>query len=337
MRDKSGGRGGLPKRDLTILLVSIAVVVSAVLIISRLDSLQYSEVRGTSTSNIGQRKRVEYEGHSYAQKTNMTAILVLGVDKENEEDSYYSARMGGQADFLLLVVIDHNTKTISRLQLDRDTMTEVEMLGPLGQSVGTRIMQISLSHNFGKTPQACCHTTAKAVDSLLGESVIDYYFSLNMNAMQEINHLLGGVTVTLEQDFSANDPAMFKGATLKLTDEQAEIYLHSRQMVGEGTNSERMSRHRTYMDAAADMLLKDEVKAAKVIGEMFNTMSSDIVTNIDSGTLLNEANVAKGYNILPVETLSGEHVIGDDGYMHFYVAEGETQSWVIQTFYDLLN
>lgn len=49
----------------------------------------------------------------------------------------------------------------------------------------------------------------------LGE-FIDFYVAMNMDGISELNDLAGGVTVTLEDDFSSIDPAMTKGTTLTL-------------------------------------------------------------------------------------------------------------------------
>ena len=72
-----------------------------------------------------------------------------------------------QADFLLLIVIDAPDKKVSMLQIDRDTITDVETLGVLGNVIGTRKLQIALSHSYGKTPQDNCAYTVKTVSNLL--------------------------------------------------------------------------------------------------------------------------------------------------------------------------
>jgi len=48
------------------------------------------------------------------------------------------------------------------------------------------------------------------------------------NAMPLLNHEVGGVTVTLEDDMTKLDPAMKKGATLNLDGRQAELLMQSR-------------------------------------------------------------------------------------------------------------
>ena len=80
---------------------------------------------------------------------------------------------------------------------------------------------------------------------LLGES-IDFYVAMNMDGISELNDLAGGVTVTLEDDFSSIDPAMTKGTTLTLHGDQAETFVRSRMTVGDGTNASRMERQEAF-------------------------------------------------------------------------------------------
>lgn len=83
----------------------------------------------------------------------------------------------------------------------------------------------------------------------MGES-IDFYVAMNMDGISELNDLAGGVTVTLEDDFSSIDPAMTKGTTLTLHGDQAETFVRSRMTVGDGTNASRMERQSVYAGGA---------------------------------------------------------------------------------------
>ncbi|MBO4299525.1 MAG: LCP family protein [Clostridia bacterium] len=336
MQRSRGERRARARRNLFILFLVMLALGIALAVAQYVEDRNQTQQRGVTNAAIGQRKRVEYEGKTYAERTNLTTLLLMGIDRDSDAPTY-GGRQGGQADFLLLIVIDHANKTISQLQIDRDTMTQVEVYGVLGNPVGTQTLQIYLSHGYGKTPEENCKNAILATENLLEGVQIDYYMALNMNAVGALNHVLGGVTVTLEDDLSALDPEMTKGATLHLTDEQAEYFLHSRMTVGEGTNAERMARHRAYMMAAVDVLRAKLKQSANFAGELFDALESDMTSNISRGKLLNEANQSYNYEVLPVATLAGEHVIGHDGYMEFHVAEGATLEWVMQTFYDLLS
>ncbi|MBQ8953634.1 MAG: LCP family protein [Clostridia bacterium] len=337
MQGSRGERRARARRNLVFLALVVVILGIAYAAAQYFEDQGQNQTRGNPSANIGQRKRVEYQGKTYAERTNLTTLLLMGIDRTEDSQSY-GARQGGQADFLLLMVIDHSNKTVSQLQIDRDTMTQVEVYGVLGNPVGTQLMQICLSHGFGRTPEENCDNAVIAVENLLEGIQIDYYMALNMDAIGTLNHALGGVTVTLEDDDLAElDPQMTKGATLHLTDEQAEIFLHSRMSVGEGTNAERMARHRIYMTAAVE-IIRARIKAStNFAGELFDALEPAMTANIKRGKLLNEANQSYNYEVLPVATLAGEHAIGSDGFMEFHVAEGATTDWVMQTFYDLLN
>lgn len=68
----------------------------------------------------------EYLAHPSSE---LTTILLIGYDhyangQIEEEPSQY--HLGGQSDFLLLLVIDHKNQQIHQLQFDRDTMTPIQ-------------------------------------------------------------------------------------------------------------------------------------------------------------------------------------------------------------------
>ena len=125
-------------------------------------------------------------------------------------------------------MIDSKDKTVRQLKIDRDTMAEVTVLGMLGNPVGTTQMQISLAHGFGDGKEESCGYARDAVSRLLQGENIDFYLAMSLDGISVLNDLAGGVTVTLEDDFSAADPAMTKGATLTLQGNQAEIFVRRR-------------------------------------------------------------------------------------------------------------
>ena len=188
---------------------------------------------------------MEVDGVTYRKKSRLTTILVMGVDHDPQDS--YEYRKAGQADFLRLVVLDDADKTVQQLQIDRDTMTSVTVLGLLGDRYEPVTEQICLGYAFGDGRQTSCEVTVEAVENLLGGQEIDQYLAMGLDGISTLNDLAGGVTVTLEDDFSAIDPAMTKGTTLTLQGEQAETYVRSRRSVGVGTNEARMARQESYI------------------------------------------------------------------------------------------
>ena len=293
------------------------------------------EVRGDAhlREELEEAPTIEVDGQIYRLRQHLTTILLIGVDRASDTDSGNSYRNGGQADFLRLLVIDPEAKQIRQIPIDRDTMTPITILGVLGNRTGTRTERISLSHGFGKGKEDSCQLTVEAVSNFLYEVPIDFYIALNMDGISELNDLLGGVEVTLEDDFSSIDPAMTKGATLVLTGEQAEPYVRSRMSIGIGTNESRMRRQQQYLSAAQKQLRTRLQGDSNAAGEIFDALSPYLITNFTRGRLINEAYAAKDYSVEAPLEIEGEHSVDKDGFMQFVANEEKVQQIVLSVFY----
>ena len=247
----------------------------------------------------------EVGGVTYRRRENLTSILVMGVDHDSEVESEGSYE-GGQADFQRVIVIDSENKTIRQLKIDRDTMAECTVLGYFGSPVGTKEMQISLAHGFGDGKEESCEYARQAAEGLLQDEPIDFYLAMNLDGISTLNDLAGGVTVTLEDDFSEIDPAMTKGATLTLQGDQAETFVRSRMTVGDGTNESRMKRQE----------------------------EPYLVTDMARGRIINEVWNARDYTLEPALELTGEHKIADDGFTEFYPDAGSVEQAVLELFWE---
>lgn len=193
-----------------ILVIAAGILLLGVILYAGgrwLETRSVEEARGDLTQTEAVETQ-EYNGVTYQRREGLTSILVMGVDHDSAVESE-GAYQGGQGDFQRLIVIDPERQVIRQLKIDRDTMTECTVLGYLGSPIGTKEMQISLAHGFGDGKEESCEYAREAVeDLLLGES-IDFYVAMNMDGISELNDLAGGVTVTLEDDFSSIDPAPF--------------------------------------------------------------------------------------------------------------------------------
>ena len=319
-------------KKLIWLILALAVLIAAILIVPGLFEEEEKNVPQEISPDFGMLTKREYNGKTYIERTGLTPILLIGVDRGENAKEQWGYQQGGQADFLLLIVIDSSDKKVSMLQIDRDTITDVETLGVLGHVIGTRPMQIALSHSYGKTQEDNCAYTVKTVSNLLQGEPLDLYYSLNMSSIAALNDLLGGVTVTMEEDHTKINPAFVKGATIHLMGKDAYDYVHSRMGVDDGTNVSRMARQRNYMLAAKDKLLA-RLKDSDFIDTMFETLGDDLTTNVARGRLINEAVKASQYQVGEITQLAGTHTIGNDGYKEFHADEEFLINWVLSVFY----
>ncbi len=324
----------------TTLLVCLGVILIVCLIVGvytfgrYVENRAYHEERQQMSENFGKLPTVTYNEKQYVRRPEVDTFLLIGVDRpDGEEPSGY--RRGGQGDFLLLIARDSKNKTVHQLQIDRDSITDVPIVGVLGNDAGTRRMQVGLSHAYGGSEEDRCQHTVQAVANLLGGETAKHYISAMMDDIGILNRTLGGITVTVPEDYSAQDPAMVKGAVLTLTDAQAEILVRSRMSVGDGTNASRMERQRIFLSAAIDQAREMLAKDAELAGKLFDLVTQmSGQTDFQRGQLINLLNQVYNYDVLPVETLRGEYTIGSDGFAEYHVDEDSAVEWVLQTLYE---
>lgn len=289
------------------------------------------EARGDSKLRLSHEPTIEVDGAAYRQKKNVTAILLMGIDRDSEA-VVSGYRNGGQADFLELVVMDESSKALTRIQIDRDTMTPIAVLGVLGNRSGVRTSQICLSHGFGDGEMQSCELTVEAVSNLLLGVPIDDYIAMNLDGISVLNDAVGGVTVVLEDDFSALDPLMIPGSTLTLQGEQAELYVRSRMSIGVGTNEARMERQQDYISQLSELLNAQIQNDKAFVGSLYDALEPYIITGISRGLMINKTWAAKDYERSVIK-LEGTYQIGADGFMQFYADENMIRSIVLELFY----
>lgn len=251
------------------------------------------------------------------RKRELTNLLLIGVDWAEMDSPAASGRYAGQADFLLLLTFDKKNRTISTLQIDRDTMTDIRVYGPFGDYTGIRETQICLSHAYGATAAENCENTVWAASRLLGNIPVDGYLALDMSAITALNDALGDVTVTLEEDFSALDPQMVRGATIALQGKQAETFVRGRTGVGDGTNAARMKRQKAFMQKAGDLIAEGLERDSGFAGTLLDALSGHMTMNVTRGWLINKAYESGGYRRTETRTLAGTHALGADGFTEF--------------------
>lgn len=292
-------------------------------------------VQGDLNARFANDPRIEYEGEEYHLRKRLTTVLLAGTDMGADSQGYsLGARNGGQADFLLVLAIDDANQTITPIQINRDTMTEITVLNVLGKVSGSRVAQICLAHSFSDGGVESCELLASAVSNYLKGTPIDHYFVMSLNGIGALNDALGGVEVTLEDDFSVFDPEMTAGTTLVLNGSQAQIFLRQRYYVGDQTNVARQSRQRIYLHAAAAKIAEKLNENVNYIDTLLDAVGENAVTDMSRGRVLNTANAARRYEIADVTTVEGETRLGDNGFMEFIPDERALTEMLIDVFYE---
>ena len=328
------------KRTILRAVLLCAAAASLMLIGLRLtdswQAAQYREQREEGTKALMTSDLVEWEGAGYKKTPGVTTLLVVGIDQETDRQQGVGTsryRNGGQADFILLLAIDHTNRMIHRLQLDRDLMTAVTVLSVYGQETGERTMQICLSHSYGANREENARYTLRAVRKALDGLEIDGYYMVGYQAVAAFNDTLGGVTVTVPDDMTALDPRWSAGSVVTLNGREAEKFVRARKTAGSGTNVERMARQIIYMNQAILQWRKCMSQDASFGVQLLSSLKTAAVTNMSDQQLMLEIKDSNAYEIMPVEYLGGEYVTGKSGYTEFHMADGSAKSWIMRHLY----
>ena len=273
------------------------------------------------TSTPVSEEAIVVDGVEYVPKKNIKSYLFMGVDDKTERGEGYVT--GGQCDVIQVLVVDRSHRRFRRLSINRNTMMDVRSYDEDGEDLGTTYCQIALAHSSGDGGITSCQYAIQAVSEYLHGAQFDYYARVGLSSIQGINHLLGGVSVTVEDDFSQSDPTLVQGETVWLTDEQAYHFLHDRTNVGDGSNEGRMRRQEAYLNSARARVMELLKTDKKFTEKAFQTMDEISLTNMNEKEFGRLMNVASSYEAEENVEITG--TIGEDEF-EFATFESDPES-----------
>lgn len=283
------------------------------------------------------RELTSFNGAWYARRENLETFLLLGVDKAVEDESISTHGSFEQSDFLMLLVLDHESGRCIPIHLNRDTMTQINQLDANGKVTGTFTGQLTLAHasamDYTGSAEQGCKSAAASVSNLLFGVEVDHYLSLSLDGVPVLNDLAGGVTVELLDDFTWLDPAMAKGETVTLRGSQALSYVRARKETKDQTNLGRMERQRQYLEALRFQLSDRVAEDESFILDALLAISNYIVSDCTVEKLADLAQAAQSYAMDGFVVLPGE-MQEANGHMEFHTDDAALQELVIDIFYE---
>lgn len=274
----------------------------------------------------------EYNGVEYVKNEDVESFLILGLDKFEDAINNDSYNNDQRADFLMLLVFDNSEKKFTAVHLNRDTIVNMNVLGVAGQKIGTVNKQLALAHTYGNGRDVSCRNTADAVSELLNGVKVNHYLSITMDAVPILNDLLGGVEVTVLDDFSGIDDTLIKGETVTLHGDHALTYVRERYGLEDSSNSTRMVRQRQYMTAVYDKAMLEIENDDNFVIEASSKLADYIVSDRSVNQLQEIAKKLSQYKFTEIETLEGESVV-KDGLMEFRPDADSIDKIVFELFY----
>ena len=319
------------RRALFAAAITLLGVLAGLLVLRALEAEQAAKPTSQSTTTPAPSLPTQTSSANDGGNDARTTILMIGTDQSIENESPRPlTRNGGQADFLLLIVLDRQEHTIQTLAIDRDTITEIPVLGVLGDAMGTRQTQICLAYGFGDGAEQSCELQVQAVSTLLGGIPISNYIAMRMDGIAALNDAVGGVPVTLQDDFSALDAQMIPGNTLTMNGRQAEYFVRKRLRIGAETNESRMARQETYLRAFYVALKQNMNETGeRALQRVLNETEPYLTTNMSRGRMINLLWGCRDDTLLDPLHIEGEHVIGEDGFTEFHADERALEGLIL--------
>ncbi len=311
---------------------AVILILVLVMLYSGLQILESTVLyHGQGTDGTIPSKTITVDGVSYFPRQDITVVLVLGIDRFGpvEDSGHYTNT--GAADVDMLAIFDETNKKVDMLYLNRDTMLTMPVLGIGGKEAGTWFGQLALAHTYGSGLADSCLNTRKAISAFLGGLQIDYYVSMNMDAITILNDMVGGVTVNVVDDFSKVDPTIPMGQ-VKLTGHQALNFIRTRKDVGDQLNLTRIERQKEYIRGFAEALREKQESEVGFALSVHEQLAPYIVTDCSVKVLGNLLERYSEYEMGQILSPKGENVMGEQ-YMEFHVDEEALQRLTLELFY----
>lgn len=313
------------KRDvlglIAVLLLVLVFLYSATQLLE--NALRPEEVLQTTVS-----KTVTVDGVQYFPRQDLDIFLLMGIDRTGPVVASTSYNNEGAADAVILLVFDKTAEEICILNVNRDAMVEMPVLGIGGRQAGTAFGQLALAHTYGTGLEDSCENLRRTVSDLLGGIDIGHYVALNMDAIALANDAVGGVTVTVTEDFG--DTLSMGEVTLQ--GQEAVDFVRLRKGVGDQLNISRMERQNAFVEAFLEALQEGMATESALPLQIFEAVSPYMVTDCSSTVFSSVLERYSDYTLREIVTLQGENV-HSEGYMEFHLDREALQQDVLRLFY----
>ena len=317
------------------ILKYVALVLGAVFLVTSVLVFSYywDEIHSTAPNGGGASDVIRYHGKEYVPKGNLETFLVLGLDKYEGEGSADSYNNDKQADFLMLFVFDNATESFSAIHINRDTMANVRILAvDETKVVGTVTKQIALAHTYGRGKETSCRNTKDSVEDLLPGVTVNHYVSVTMDSVATMNDFVGGVEVTVLDDFTGIDATLIKGETVTLRGEQALHYVRTRYGLEDSSNNTRMDRQQQYIQALYDKTMACAEEDDEFLLRLIDTMDDYVVYDSSNYKMQKFVEKFNHYTFKGITELEGETKKGEK-FMEFYPTSESIMKVVVDLFY----
>lgn len=275
------------------------------------------------------------EGEVYEYNDDIMTFLCMGVDSRSGIEKEKTPGKAGQADAILMVVVNPRVKEINVIAINRDTMTDIEIYDTAGMYLEKEKGQITLQYAYGDGREKSCQLMEQTISELFYGIPIHGYGALDMQSIATLNDAVGGVDVTVLEDMTKFKWNWTKGTQVHLSGEDALLYIARRDVSYIGTNLGRVERQKQYLTAYVEQLKKkikeDVTFPVMLLGQIQKHMVTSLT--VQEITFLADTLLGYDFSMDNIISIPGESKMGEK-HEEFYIDDAALKQIVIEVFYD---
>lgn len=281
--------------------------------------------------------QIFHNGEIWQYNEDILTFLCMGVDSRNGVTDEKVPGKGGQADAVMLIVTNPHNEKIQIININRDTMTDIEIYDTDGGYAGRENRQLALQYAYGDGRVGSCELMEQTVSELFYGIPIHGYAALDMDSIPTLNDSVGGVTVTVPEDMTKYKSGWAKDAEITLNGSDALLYIREREDESAelGSNLKRIERQKQYLSAFINQLIEKTKSDITFPITLYGKVQKHTVTSlsVDEMTYLASTMLGYDFSMKNITGLSGEMAMGEKNE-EFYPDDEALRTLIIETFYE---
>lgn len=286
----------------------------------------------TEYKDSNRQDTVTYDGKEYEYNEHLSNYLFMGIDTREQVEEGHTRAENGRADAIYLLSYDRVEKTAICISIPRDTITNIHTYTVDGADLGLTEDHISMQYLYGDGKEQSCRLMKEAVSGLMYGIPIQGYCALNMDGIPVAVDALGQVDVVVPNDsLESLDLKYQEGATVTITEENAELFVRYRDIDISHSAITRMERQKAFMEAFVETARVKASNDTNLVVDMYQSLQPYMVTNMGTDTFVQllDATYDSDYKI---QDIPGEKVDGID-FDEYHIDETQLYELVLQHFY----
>ncbi len=283
-----------------------------------------------AASVLDKGRTIKYGGKTYRLNEDIMTVTFIGYNNDTDNGNY-------MADAIYIAAIDDHTGKTTILGISRDTMLDVNIYSADGKFIDTEKTQLSYAYSYGNDKVKGGANVNTSLTRLFFGLPLNNYFAIDLDALEDLNDAIGGVTLTSKMDFVSKETGetVHTGDTVTLMGEDVKTYVQSRDTAKLESNNDRMERQQQYIMAFMQSIVPAAKKDLGTVTRLYGVVSDNADTTLDlpKVTYLASAALTKLRNANDIEYKSLIGTIKAGEHAEMYLDDKTVLETMLDVFY----